>query len=68
MAIDAVVAVVAIAVSGVVLSGDRANWPAGSRDPDGFAYALVVIIDAPLAFRRRAWGAALAIALAAGTV
>ncbi|HET6662883.1 MAG TPA: hypothetical protein VFG94_01435, partial [Acidimicrobiales bacterium] len=68
MAIDAVVAVVAIAVSCVILSGDRANWPAGSRDPDGLAYALVVIVNAPLAFRRRAWGAALAIALAAGTV
>jgi signal transduction histidine kinase len=68
MAIDAVVAVVAIAVSWVILSGDGANWPAGSRDADGFAYALVVVVNAPLAFRRRAWGAALAIALAAGTV
>jgi signal transduction histidine kinase len=68
VAIDAVVAVVAITVSWVILSGDRANWPAGSRAPDGFAYALVVVLNAPLAFRRRAWGAALAIALAAGTV
>src|SRR5215203_5051685 len=54
IAIDAVVAVVAIAVSWMILSGDRANWPAGSRDPDGFAYALVVVVNAPLAFRRRA--------------
>ncbi|HLM28613.1 MAG TPA: sensor histidine kinase [Acidimicrobiales bacterium] len=68
IAIDAVVAVVAIAVSWMILSGDRANWPAGSRDPDGFAYALVVVVNAPLAFRRRAWSAALAIALTAGTV
>jgi signal transduction histidine kinase len=67
VAIDAAVAVVAIAVSWVILSGDGANWPAGSRDPDGIAYALVVVVNAPLAFRRRAWGAALAIALAAGT-
>jgi signal transduction histidine kinase len=67
-AIDAVVAIVAIAVSCMILSGDRANWPAGSRDPDGLAYALVVIVNAPLAFRRRTWAAALAIALAAGTV
>ena len=68
MAIDAVVAVVAIAVSWAILSADRANWPADTRAPDGLAYALVVAVNAPIAFRRRACGAALAIALAAELV
>ena len=65
MAIDAVVAVVAIAVSWAILSADSITWPAGTRDPDGLTYVLVVAVNAPIAFRRRAWGAALAIALAA---
>ena len=65
MAIDAVVAVVAIAVSWAILSADSINWPAGTRDPDTLTYVLVVAVNAPIAFRRRAWGAALAIALAA---
>jgi len=68
IAIDAVVAVVAIAVSWAILSADSINWPAGSRAPDGLAYVLVVAVNAPIAFRRRVWGAALAIALAAGSV
>src|SRR5829696_8181003 len=41
IAIDAVVAVVAIAVSWMILSADSIDWPAGSRAPDGLAYALV---------------------------
>jgi signal transduction histidine kinase len=68
MAIDAVVAVVAIAVSWAILSADSIDWPAGSRDPDGLAYALVVVVNAPIAFRRRALGAALALALGAELV
>jgi signal transduction histidine kinase len=68
MAIDAVVAVVAIAVSWAILSADSINWPADTRTPDGLAYALVVIVNAPIAFRRRASGAALAIALVAELV
>jgi signal transduction histidine kinase len=68
IAIDAVVAVVAIAVSWALLSSDSVNWPVDSRAPDGFAYALVVAVNAPIAFRRQTWGAALAIALCAGTV
>jgi len=63
MAIDAIVAVVAIAVSWAILSADSINWPADTRDPDGLAAVLVVVVNAPIAFRRRACGAALAIAL-----
>ena len=59
-AIDAVVAVVAIAASWALVNADRANWPVGSRAPDGIAAALIVAANAPIAFRRRACGAALA--------
>jgi signal transduction histidine kinase len=68
MAIDAVVAVVAIAVSWAILSADSVNWPADTRAPDGLAYVLVVVVNAPIAFRRRVWGAALAVALGAELV
>ncbi len=68
MAIDAVVAVVVIAVGWAILSADGANWPVDSRAPDGLAYALVVAANAPIAFRRRACEAALAIALVAELV
>ena len=66
MAIDAVVAVVAIAASWALVNADSANWPVGSRAPDGIAAALIVAANAPIAFRRRACGAALAVALGAG--
>jgi signal transduction histidine kinase len=65
IAIDAVVAVVAIVVSWAILSADSITWPAGTRAPDGLSYMLVVAANAPIALRRRAWGAALAIALVA---
>jgi signal transduction histidine kinase len=68
MAIDAVVAVVVIAVGWAILSADGANWPVDTRAPDGLAYALVVAANAPIAFRRRACEAALAIALVAELV
>ena len=68
VAIDVAVAVATIAVSLLILSSDGADWPAGTRDPDGLAAALVVIINATITLRRRALGAALAIALVAGTV
>jgi signal transduction histidine kinase len=68
VAIDALVAVVAIAASWALLRSDRASWPADSRAPDGFAVALVVVANAPIAFRRRACGTALAVALVAGVV
>jgi signal transduction histidine kinase len=68
IAIDAVVAVVAIAVSWAILSADSINWPADTRHPDVLAYALVVVANAPIALRRRAWGAALAVALGAELV
>jgi hypothetical protein len=66
--IDAVGAVVVIAVSWAILSADGATWPVDSRAPDGLAYALVVAVNAPIAFRRRACEAALAIALVAELV
>jgi signal transduction histidine kinase len=68
MAIDAVVAVGAIVVSWAILSADSISWPADTRAPDGLAYALVVAVNAPIALRRRACGAALAIALGAELV
>jgi signal transduction histidine kinase len=66
--IDAAVAVLAVAFSWAILSGSRANWPVDSRTPDGLAYGLVVLVNAPIAFRRRAWGPALAVALLAELV
>jgi signal transduction histidine kinase len=66
--IDVLVAVVAVVVSWGLLSADGANWPADSRDPDGLAVALVVVMNAPIAFRRRACSVALAIALSAGLI
>jgi signal transduction histidine kinase len=68
MAIDALVAVGTIAVSCAILSADSINWPAGTRDADALAYALVVVVNAPIAFRRKAWGAALVTALGAELV
>jgi signal transduction histidine kinase len=68
VAIDVVVAVVAVAVSWALLSADSVHWPADSRDPDWFAVSLVVVINAPIAFRRRACSAALAVALGAGLI
>ncbi len=68
MAIDVLVALVAVAVSWAVLSADSLDWPAGSRDPDWLAVALVVVVNAPIAFRRRACSAALAVALGAGLI
>ena len=55
-------------MSWALLSADSVNWPADSRDPDWFAVALVVVINAPIAFRRRACSAALAVALGAGLI
>ena len=55
VAIDAVVAVVAMASSWAILSGSRANWPADTRDPDVLAAVLVVVVNATIALRRRAW-------------
>jgi signal transduction histidine kinase len=66
VAIDTLVAVVAIVFSWAILSADSIDWPADTRDPDALAYALVVVANAPIAFRRRACGAALVIALGAG--
>jgi signal transduction histidine kinase len=68
VAIDVLVAVVAVAVSWALLSADSINWPADSRDPDWFAVALVVAINASIAFRRRACSATLAVALGAGLI
>ena len=55
-------------MSWALLAADSVNWPADSRDPDWFAVALVVVINAPIAFRRRACSAALAVALGAGLI
>ena len=68
VAIDAAVALAAMALSWAVLAGSRADWPAASRDPDLLAAVLVVVVNATIALRRRAVGAALAIALVGGTL
>jgi signal transduction histidine kinase len=68
MAVDVAVAIVVIALNWLYLSDRRAEWPADSRDPDLFAAVLVAVVGATIALRRRAVGAALAIALAGGLV
>ena len=57
-----------MALSWAILSGSRVDWPADSRDPDTLAAVLVVVVNATIALRRRAVGAALAIALVGGTI
>ena len=58
MAIDAAVAVAAMALGWLILSGSRADWPADARDPDVLAAVLVVgranatIASAPPCCRR----------------
>jgi signal transduction histidine kinase len=68
VAIDAVVALAAMALSWASLSGSRADWLADARDPDVLAAVLVVVVNATIALRRRAVGVALAIALVGGTI
>jgi signal transduction histidine kinase len=68
VAIDAAVALVAMALGWLILSGSRADWPADARDPDVLAAVLVVVVNAAIALRRPAVGAALAIALLGGTI
>jgi signal transduction histidine kinase len=68
VAVDAVVAVVAIGVSWALLSATRADWPVDARTPDGVAGALVIVMNAPIAFRRRACRVALAVALCGGLI
>jgi signal transduction histidine kinase len=57
-----------MALSWAILSGSRANWPPDSRDPDALAAVLVVTGNATIALRRRAVGAALAMALVSGMI
>ena len=57
-----------MALGWAILSGSRVDWPADSRDPDTLAAMLVVVVNATIALRRRAVGAALAIALVGGTI
>jgi signal transduction histidine kinase len=66
--VDAVVAVAAMGLSWATLWGGRAEWPTDSRHPDVLAAALIVVVNATIALRRRAVEAALAIALIAGTI
>jgi signal transduction histidine kinase len=68
VAVDAVVAVAAIALSWATLWASRADWPTDSGYPDVLAAVLVVVVNATIALRRRAVEAALAIALVAGTI
>jgi signal transduction histidine kinase len=68
VAIDATVAVGAMAVSWATLWASRADWPADSREPDVLAAVLVVVVNATIAVRRRAVTAALAVALVGGTI
>jgi signal transduction histidine kinase len=68
VAIDAATAVVVIAVSSAIVFADSIEWPAGTRTADGFTVVLIVVANAPIAFRRPAWVAAWVTALAAGLV
>ena len=68
VAIDAAVALAAMALGWLILTGSRADWPADARDPDALAAVLVVVVNATIALRRRAVGAALAIALVGGMI
>ncbi|HET9548504.1 MAG TPA: sensor histidine kinase [Desertimonas sp.] len=68
VAIDAAVALAAMALGWLILPGSRADWPADARDPDALAAVLVVVVNATIALRRRAVGAALAIALVGGVI
>ena len=57
-----------MALGWLILTGSRAGWPADARDPDALAAVLVVVVNATIALRRRAVGAALAIALVGGVI
>jgi signal transduction histidine kinase len=65
VAVDAAVAVLAVALSWVVLGAGTPSWPDGSHAPDTTAYALVVLANAPLVLRRRVPLLALAAAVVA---
>jgi signal transduction histidine kinase len=57
-----------MAVSWSSVWGSRADWPAGTRQPDVLAAVLIVVVNATIALRRRAVEAALAIALVCGMI